>query len=355
MSETAIDLNQLQSQLERHLKTQRGETDPIDVTLLAHGEANAIFRWLQPEGSSLIRVAISSPNQRFAGDPSRVTQFEYQVLKYLKGSGLSHDLQDQQLTPTSDFPYTYLITNYLDGVPLDYSRQHLHQCAETLARLHRLSEQDPYTVEPLQQHLTTVDQPLTLFYQESVQYAQPYVEWSGANPEFVSMLKSVLEAARIHLAKEVWLQEYPYQCLVHGDHTYGNWVINPNQAFLIDWEWAEVGTPAGDLGHFLSPVTIYRKQGFELPASEQAYFLECYYTALQNPELALMMQKHFEAFSPFPALRSLCWTAGYWLSASRWYGDVQNPDTAEGLRRLEDSQRHFPYIWQAVMTRFNGS
>ena len=346
---SSLDLNHLQENLSAHLQRDRPNSQTYDLSLLAHGEANVIFRL---NDRQLVRVAVNTPNQRFGGDFSQLTGFEQAILGYIKGAGIGHELQAMQLQPTSDFPYTYLITNYIEGSPLDYGRPHLKQCAETLARLHRLPLSAGYEVAQIVPPIPVVDHPLTLFYQESKDYAQPYLDAANADPEIAGMIRAVLTKAKSRLPAEQRLAEHPYRCLVHSDHTYENWVIDDHQAYLIDWEWAEIGSPAGDLGHFLSPVTVCRRQGYQLPSEDRAFFLQCYYDALGDETLVTTMKHHFAAFGPFPAVRSLCWTAGYWITARRWYADAtaESASAAGRIRRLQDSRDQFAQLWQSVMT-----
>lgn len=342
-----IDLDQLQAQLRSHLQIRQLLVDGDPLTLLAHGEAHAIFRL---GTNRLVRVAINTPNQRFGGDIGQLTTFEWTILHYLKGAGLSHELLGAQLAPSDDFPYTYLITNYIPGVPLDYSCPQLRHCAETLARLHRLPLQPGYEqVQQLSPPLQQVSHPLTLFFQESQDYAQPYLEFSEADSDIVEMLKAVLAKAEARLVAEPLLAEHPHQCLVHSDHTYENWVVGQECAYLVDWEWAEIGSPAGDLGHFLSPVTICRRQGYQMPPADRQFFLEVYYQSLGDTTLAHTIGIHFAAFGAFPALRSLCWTAGYWVTANRWYAEHDGSSATERQRRWQDSQQRFSQLWTEVM------
>ena len=343
---SSLNLCRLQENLSDQLRRNHPALHACSLSLLAHGEANVIFRL---NDQQLVRVAVNTPNQRFGGDFSQLTGFEQAILRYIKGAGIGHELQAAQLQPTSSFPYTYLRTNYIAGEPLDYGRTHLKQCAKTLARLHRLPLSAGYEVAQLIPPVPVVDQPLTLFYQESRDYAQPYLDAATADPEIVRMILAVLAKAKARLPAEERLIQYPYRCLVHSDHTYENWVINDQQAHLIDWEWAEIGSPAGDLGHFLSPVTICRRQGYQLPAEDRAFFLRCYYDALGDEALVTTIKHHFAAFGPFPAVRSLCWTAGYWITARRWYAESATESAAERIRRLQDSRDQFAQLWQAVM------
>lgn len=352
-SSTSLDLDQIRLQLGRSLAASAHLSPPGThspaLTLLAHGEANLIFRL---STDRLVRVAVNTPNQRFGGNFSRVTAFEQGVLQYLQGSGLGHTLLGAQLEPTEDFPYTYLITNYLEGSPLDYSHRHLGQCAETLARLHRRPLQSGCElIDPLIPGIKRVSHPLRLFFQEAQTYAQPYLQSTDADPALVEMLTAVLAKAEARLETELWLQDYPYECLVHGDHTYENWVINDQTAYLIDWEWAEIGSPAGDLGHFLSPVTVRRCRGHVLSPEERQFFLQAYYKALEDAALAQTVKAHFAAFGVFPAVRSLCWTAGYWVTARRWYADAvgESPSAAERMARLEASRQQFPQMAAEVL------
>jgi thiamine kinase-like enzyme len=345
-----VNLQTLQLQLQAELQKQHPEYAPHHLQLLAHGESNAIYQLNQ---NVLVRVAVSTPNQRFQGKIWHVTQFEQRILDYLKGTAIGHDLQSAWLTPTSDFPYSYLITNFLEGRSLTYSRDDLNKCAHTLARLHRLPRSATHPLERLRVYMPVIQNPLTLFYQESKAYAQPYLDSDRAEPEIVEMLHAVLVKAKARLPTERLLLDYPYVCLVHSDHTCDNWVINQQQAYLIDWEWAELSSPAGDLGHFLSPVTIQRYQGYQLPTEDREFFLQTYYSALEDDELSQIIQKHFVAFGVYPAVRSLCWTAGYWVTAVRWYeASLENSPSAENrLKRFEESRRQFPILWRSVMDK----
>jgi thiamine kinase-like enzyme len=342
-----LDFDHLAGHLRSHLQARQWLAASDSLTLLAHGEAHAIFR-LGTE--RLVRVTINTPNQRFEGDLGQLTAFEGAILRYLQGAGLSHELLGAQLEASDDFPYTYLLTNYIPGEPLNYSRPHLRRCAEALARLHRLPLQQGYeAVQQLSPPLKQVTHPLTLFFQESQAYAQPYLEHGEAETEIVEMLRAVLAGAEGRLAAESLLSAYPHPCLVHSDHTYENWVVGPERAYLVDWEWAEIGSPAGDLGHFLSPVTIVRRGGYQLSSDDRLFFLDRYYDALENAALAETIRVHFAAFGAFPALRSLCWTAGYWVTANRWYADHDGPSATERQRRWQDSRQQFPALWAEVM------
>lgn len=347
MTTTSLDLSALQAQLRSHLQQTVLEGDRCDLSLLAHGEANVIFRLNQDR---LVRVAVNTPNQRFQGNFSRVSQFEGTILQYLKGSGIGHRLLHAQLEATDTFPYTYLVTNYLEGRSLNYSRADLQKTAETLAHLHRLALSPAYAVEKLEPLVPRVSKPLTLFYQEAKQYAQPYLESPQADPEIVEMIHTVLAIAESRLSVESLLRDYPHVCLVHGDHTYENWVVGEQQAYLIDWEWAEIGSPAGDLGHFLSPVTVRRYRDYHLPQSDRQFFLQAYYEALGDRTLATAIECHFAAFGAFPALRSLCWTAGYWVTANRWYAEAaDSPNAAERTERWHRSRQQFPELFEEIV------
>lgn len=344
-----LNLGQLREELRSHLQSHQVIKAEDSLQLLAHGEANVIFRLNQDR---LIRVAVNTPNQRFEGDFTRVTEFEWKILHYLQGSGLGHKLLGAQLQPQDDFPYTYLMTDFIPGAPMDYSRSHLQRCAHTLAELHRLPLHPDYAqVQQLQPQVQQVSRPLELFFQESRDYAQPYLQAADADVETVQMLTSVLAKAEARLAAQPLLAEYPHTCLVHGDHTYENWIMNPQRAHLIDWEWAEIGSPAGDLGHFLSPVTIRRYRGYTMPPEDKQFFLNAYYSALGDGDLARKMKVHFAVFGAFPALRSLCWTAGYWVTARRWYADSleESASAAARMERLKASHRQFPQMWAEVM------
>lgn len=341
-----LNLKTLEAMLAKHLQDQREKSQPCHLELFAHGEANVIFRLNE---SKLVRVAVNTPNQRFGGNFSRITQFEQAILTYLKGTGIGHELYVAVPEPIGGFPYTYLITNYLEGRSLDYGRSHLQKAAETLATLHRLALSPDYDIECLIPPVQRIEQPLTLFYEESKRYAQPYLESPDADPDIVEMLHLVLAKAKARLKHEHLLTDYPHVCLVHSDHTFENWVINDQKAYLVDWEWAEIGSPAGDLGHFLSPVTIRRCNGYRMPPDDRTFFLDHYYNALDDSRLATAIEQHVAAFGIYPAVRSFCWTAGYWITANRWYANEDNPNAVDRMARLQRTRSEFSLIWQDVM------
>jgi hypothetical protein len=88
-----------------------------------------------------------------------------------------------------------------------------------------------------------------------------------------------------------------------------------------------------------------------MPVEDRQFFLDAYYSALGDADLAQKMKVHFAVFGAFPALRSLCWTAGYWVTVRRWYADSveESASAAARMERLQDSQRRFPQLWAEVM------
>lgn len=106
------------------------------------------------------------------------------------------------------------------------------------------------------------------------------------------------------------------------------------------------------MGHFLSPITVRRRQGYRLPPEDREFFLQRYYEALDDDSLIAKIQQHFAAFGVYPAVRSLCWTAGYWVTAVRWYEDAvaDSPSAALRLARFQESRQQLPHMWQEVMT-----
>ena len=91
-----------------------------------------------------------------------------------------------------------------------------------------------------------------------------------------------------------------------------------------------------------------------MPVADREFFLQCYYEALEDDALRAKIQKHFAVFGVYPAVRSLCWTAGYWMSAV-WYKDAveDSPSAILRLARWQQSRQQFPQLWQEVMTFFD--
>lgn len=343
---SAINFQHLQQQLRHHLVQQPTYQHQCDLRLLAHGESNLTFRLNEAE---LVRVAVFTPNDRFGGQAQQVTQFEGEILQYLAETGIGHRLHQAVIHPPADFGFTYLITNYLEGRSLNYSRADLEKAAHTLAQLHRLPQSPRYALTRLSPRIPVIQAPLQVFYQEAQHYAQPYLDHPRADPDICAMVNHVLELAAQRLDQEAILSAYPYTCLVHSDHTYENWVVGSDRAYLIDWEWAEISSPAGDLGHFLSPITVQRCANYQLPDRDRAWFLNCYYTALDDPKLAHTIRHHVDVFGVFPAVRSLCWTVGYWLT-EKWYGNADSsPSAADRLNRLQQSQQRFPDLYEQIV------
>jgi thiamine kinase-like enzyme len=300
---------------------------PVSLTFLAAGENNLAFKLSSPSESALPAWVL-----RFCLIPSRwksnVEQiaYEYKTLEYLKGSGITAEPCYLDLS-CQRFPYPLMGMTFLPGRMLNYDND-LARCARIYAQLHAV------TISDEKNHLLKNTHPLTLYYRESLRFAQKYLACRKGDPLVKRILEFFIRKAEIKKDQEPYLLSQPVNGINHIDATFNNWLIDESQdrAYVVDWEWAEYGTVAGDLSHFLCPTLVYRHNRYILSEEQRIFFLKTYFDHCPDKSREVIIREHLRLVLPFIVLRSTTWAASVMVDYLEGTKVIERP---ESLRKVK--------------------
>ena len=137
---------------------------------------------------------------------------------------------------------------YLPGRPLDYQND-LEAVAQLFGRLHSVSAHLGAN------HLIVEEAPLSMTIEECRTLLATYWESERADPSISAYLRDVFDWAEEAKARERYLVEDPWPCVINTEVNSGNFIYEPDGAtlHLVDWEKALWGDPSQDLSHFARP------------------------------------------------------------------------------------------------------
>ncbi|MBI3961175.1 MAG: aminoglycoside phosphotransferase family protein [Deinococcus sp.] len=238
-------------------------------------------------------------------DPAAQIRYEYCTLQFLKSTSLTP--RPRYLDDTLQIlPLGLLIEDYLPGRPLNYRRD-LAAAARTLAIIHRLpvAKRHPFIVQ---------DRPLQALFAESQHQADVFFA-AGApgKPGLAALLRELLERASARLSRdEAHFAAHPIRSLVNGDLNPANWLVRQGTAQLVDWERAQITSPALDLTHLLNITTTTWRDEFAhvLSPAEEEFFLNAY-VASYPLALRPVLRWQFQLMRLYTYLRAFSWCA-YW-------------------------------------------
>lgn len=300
---------------------------PLALTFLAAGENNLAFRLTTPS-----EPVSTSWVLRFCLVPSRwesnVAQiaYEYKTLECLTGLEITAEPCYLDLS-CERFPYPLMGMTFIQGRNLNYDND-LARCARTYAALHAvdLPEEKNHFLKNLH--------PLSLYYQESQRFAQKYLACKKGDPLVKKLLELFIQKAEAKKAEEPYLLSYLINGINHIDATFNNWLIDESRdrAYLVDWEWAEYGTVAGDLSHFLCPTLIRRHRGYIMSEEQQAFFLKIYFEHCKDRSREPILREHLRIVLPFIVLRSTTWAAAAMVDYLEGTRTIERPESLRKIR-----------------------
>jgi len=216
---------------------------------------------------------------------------------------------------------------YLPGRPLDYQRD-LEVAAKLFGRLHSV------TAAFSENHLIVEEAPLSMTVAECRRLLTAYWESGRADASIGSYLRDVLDWAEEAKARERYLVEDPWRCVINTEVNSGNFICKRDGGtlHLIDWEKALWGDPSQDLSHFCAPTTTLWKTDVRLSAQQRRAFLCSYKRAVPDVHLRSTIEERVALRDPFNRLRGVSWTAMAWVKYQTGEQPVRNHDT---FRKME--------------------
>jgi len=300
---------------------------PLVLTFLAAGENNLAFKLTSPSEPDSTAWVL-----RFCLIPSRwksnVEQiaYEYKTLECLRGSGITAEPCYLDLS-CKQFPYPLMAMTFIRGRNLSYEED-LARCARLYAALHAVELPEE------KNHLLKNTHPLSLYYQESWQFAQRYLACGKGDPRVKRLLERFLRGAEDKRADEAYILNDPVDGINHIDATFNNWLIDASQdrAYLVDWEWAEYGTVAGDLSHFLCPTLVRRHRGYVMSEEQRRFFLRTYFDHGRDKTREPLLREHLRRVLPFIVLRSTTWAAAAMADYLEGTRVIERPESLKKIK-----------------------
>ena len=284
------------------------------VEFLAAGEYNQNYLVHGRSGKYVFRINHGSQ----LGLDNQI-EYEFRVLKAVEPSGV---------TPRAFFVDVdadglgkgVLLMEYLRGRPLDYPTD-IQTAARVFAKIHSLSAAEGFIVQ---------NNPVQAIAQESYGLINRFAD----HP---------LVAEKTHLLryheKVLNLSENTGDfftdeqlCIVNTEVNSRNFIVQPQKAYLVDWEKAVVSYRYQDLGHFVVPTTTLWKSNYLYSEEEKLRFIRCY---SQSLDLDLDVRELFEKTKILERtilLRALSWCFMAYYEYTREDRTLRNKDTFAKIR-----------------------
>jgi hypothetical protein len=249
-----------------HIILGNGWLDQVDkVSFLAAGEYNE--NHLVVSGGIKYLFRINHGSQINQADQIR---YEYNVLKAVEPSGVT----PRAFCVASSSPLGgVMLMEFIPGRPFDFARD-LNQVPPIFAAIHGL---------PVSETLVVQDTPILDIADESLQLLEKFPDHPMAEQKqrLLDYHEQVLQLNQEHGA----LFTNESLCMVNTEVNSGNFIIQENQGFLVDWEKAVISCRYQDLAHFLIPTTTLWKSDFRFTPEQRIDFLREYYR-LVSPDFS---------------------------------------------------------------------
>ena len=249
-----------------HIILEKGWLDRVDqVAFLAAGEYNENHLVVSAREKYLFRI-----NHGSQINQTDQIRYEYNVLKAVEPSGVT----PRPFFVASDSPLGgVMLMEFIPGRPFDFSRD-LDHVPRIFAAIHGL---------PVSPALVIQSTPIQDIADESLQLIERFPNHPMADQKqrLLAYHEQILQLN--HEYATLFANELP--CMVNTEVNSGNFIVQANRGFLVDWEKAVVSYRYQDLAHFLIPTTTLWKSDFRFTPEQRTNFLKAYYR-LVSPDFS---------------------------------------------------------------------
>lgn len=227
-------------------------------------------------------------------------EYEYNALKAVENSKVTPKALEYDLIPP-EFEGGVLLMEYLPGKILNY-RDNWKDAARIFAKIHEL---------PICSDLIIQTNPIDDIASESL----GMIERFPKHPLKYDKEKLLKYHEKITTLGTKILPQFKddHLCIVNTEVNSGNFLIESDSGYLVDWEKAVVSYRYQDLGHFLVQTTTRWKSDYVYTKQEKKLFLKYYLEQLSediNFETVLLLTESLEKTIRLRAL-SWCYMAYY--------------------------------------------
>ncbi len=284
------------------------------VEFLAAGEYNQNYLVHGRSGKYVFRINHGSQ----LGLDNQI-EYEFKVLKAVEPSGVTPRVFFVDCD-ADGLGKGVLLMEYLQGRPLDYPTD-IQAAARVFAKIHSLSTADGLIVQ---------NNPIEAIAQESYslinRYADhPLIAEKAHLLRYHDKILTLSENTRDFFSNEEL-------CIVNTEVNSRNFIVQPQKAYLVDWEKAVVSCRYQDLGHFVVPTTTLWKSNYVYSEEEKLRFIRDY---SRNLDLELDVRELFEKTRILERtilLRAISWCFMAYYEYTREDRTLRNEDTFAKIR-----------------------
>lgn len=263
-----------ESLIRTFLKEEKWLSHCDDITYLAAGEYNENYTIRSGSGKYVFRINHGSQ----LGIENQV-EYEYNVLNAVYPSGATPEVFKFHPGPNG-FPGGVLLMSFIEGEPFDY-RKDLEKAAAVFAAIHALPGTGNFLVQT---------NPIASIAEESWGLITKYPD-HPLQSQYTLLRQYHEEIVRLAESYAVFFSAEPI-CIVNTEVNSGNFIVNGNKAYLVDWEKAVLSSRYQDLGHFLVPTTTLWKSDFSCTQEDRTRFLTVYKQLLpDSPDIEEILDK----------------------------------------------------------------
>lgn len=251
-------------------------------------------------------------------------EYEYKALKELEETEVVPKVYKYE-TKGKYIPYGYLIMDYLEGRPLNYSKD-LKIAAKLLSKIHNK--------KVISTDIIKAEYPFKSMYEECKAMFSYYKNWSKKEERVESLIQKMLSIAyQLDLNRKI---DNP--CIINTELNSGNFIIG-EKSFVIDWEKPILGECEQDIAHFLVPTTTNWKTDTILTEEEIEEFLNEYekYRDINMDKL--------KTYFVFNCLRGVTWCSMAKVEYESENRKLNNKDTFEKIN-LFLSEKYLNFLFE---------
>ncbi len=262
--------------------------DNVDgVSFLAAGEYNENYLVIAGRQKYVFRI-----NHGTQLDQVDQIRYEYRVLKAVEPSGVTpkprHVASNTALGGV-------LLMEFIPGGQFEFYRD-LDKVPPVFAAIHQL---------PISGQLVSQKDPMGDIARESLGLIQrfPHHPLKRQKQLLLDYHEEILQLRQQHRT----LFDREPLCIVNTEVNSGNFIVQDDRAFLVDWEKAVVSCRYQDLAHFIIPTTTLWKSNFSFSPEGRLGFLKHYHGLISSEILFDELEFKTSILEKTIILRALSW------------------------------------------------
>ena len=304
---------------ERDILSRLDVTDNFNVSFLAQGEYNINYIIEDKNKKYVFRVNTGSQLEI-----ENQIKYEFNAIKRLEISKVTpkvHFVDDSR----SYFHYGVLIMEFLEGNPLNYSKD-LSKAAHIFSNIHSI-----VLIEEDYKKFIVEDTIFTDRVAEGKRLLKDFLVSPLVNIELKNFFCKFLQWADDNKYKEKYFIDNRWHVINNTEVNSHNFIIGNEKSYLIDWEKPVISDPCQDLTQFLAETTTLWKANYILSEDEKENFFKVYEKNVKNGRCDI--RERVKMYTPYLYLRALAWCGYAWLEYQNPDKDIKNMDT---LKKIED-------------------